>query len=109
MHNSPDVFQAYATDETQSIGLSTGVITPSFTTLPNSVLTFRCMEIGHFSGACITGWALSHSLMVYSPGNLPMPWNLFENLLMRSSVDLIGTVFLGVSGAGVGPGRWKVS
>ena len=52
----------------------------------------------------MTGWALSHSLMVYSPGNWPMPWNLSGNFLMRSSVDLIGTVFLGVGGAGVGPG-----
>ena len=37
-----------------------------------------------------------------------MPWDLSGNLLMRSSVDLIGTVFLGVGGAGVGPGRWEV-
>ena len=37
-----------------------------------------------------------------------MPWNLSENFLMRSSVDLIGTVFLGVAGAGVGQGRWEV-
>ena len=28
---------------------------------------------------------------------------------MRLSVDLIGTVFLGTGGAGVGPGRWEVS
>ena len=27
---------------------------------------------------------------------------------MRSSIDLIGTAFLGVAGAGVGPGRWEV-
>ena len=37
-----------------------------------------------------------------------MPWNLSGNFLMRSSVDLIGTVFLGVAGAGVGPGRWEM-
>ena len=28
---------------------------------------------------------------------------------MCSSVDLIGTVFLGAGGAGMGPGRWEVS
>ena len=54
-------------------------------------------------------WALTHSLMMYSPRNWPMPWNLSGNFLMRSSVDLIGTVFLGVGGTGVGPGRWEVS
>ena len=37
-----------------------------------------------------------------------MPWHLSQNFLMRSSVDLIGTVFLGVAGAGVGPGRSEV-
>ena len=30
-------------------------------------------------------------------------------LMMRSSVDLIGTVFLGVGGAGMGPDRQQVS
>ena len=40
----------------------------------------------------MTGWALSHSLMVFSPGNWPMPWKLSGNSLMRSSVDLIGVV-----------------
>ena len=62
------------------------------------------MEIGHLWGACMTGWALSHSLMVYSPGNWPMSMNLSKSFLMRSSVDLIGAVFLCVGGAGVGPG-----
>ena len=57
----------------------------------------------------MTGWALLCSLMVYSPGNWPMPLNLSGNFLMWSSVDLIGTVFLGVGGAGVGTGRWEVS
>ena len=38
-----------------------------------------------------------------------MPWNLCGNALMRSSVDLIGAVFLGIGGAGVGPGSWEVS
>ena len=57
----------------------------------------------------MTGRALSHTLMVYSPGNWPIPWNLSGDFLMRSSVDLIGTVFLGVGGTGVGPGRWEVS
>ena len=65
-----------------------------------------------FPGVCMTGWALSHSLIVYSQGNQPMPWNLSWNSLMRSTVDLIGVVFLGVgsaAGAGVGPGSWEVS
>ena len=72
-------------------------------------LTLGCMEIGHFWGSFMTGWELSHSLMLYSPGNWPMPWNLSGNFLMRSSVDLMCTVFLGAGGAGVGPGRWEVS
>ena len=73
MHNTPDAFQAYATDQTHSLGSSTEVTTPSFTILSNSALTLGCMEIGHFEGACLTGWALSHSLMVYSPGSWTMP------------------------------------
>ena len=64
-----DAFQPYATDETQSVGLSTGVRTPGFAILSNSALTLGHMEIGYFQGTCMTGWALSHSLMVYSPGN----------------------------------------
>ena len=110
--NSPGSFQAYAIDETQSITSSSGVMTPSFTILSNSALTLGCMEIGHFHVACMTGWALSCSLMVYSSGNQPMPWNLSGNSLMRYSVDFIGVVFLGVSGAagaGVGCGSWEVS
>ena len=108
MCNSPDTSQAYATDETQSVGSSVVVVTPSFTILSNSAFTLGHMEIGHFQGACMPGWALSHSLVAYSPRNWPMPWNLSGNFLMRSSVDLIGTVLLGVAGAGVGPDRWEV-
>ena len=37
-----------------------------------------------------------------------MPQNLSWNFLMRFSVDLIGTVFLSVVGAGVGPDSWEV-
>ena len=96
-------------DETQSVGSSTGVITPSFTILSNSALTLAGMETWHFWGACMTGQALLCSLIVYSPGNWPMPWNLSGNFLMRSYVDLIRTVFLGVGGAGVGPGRWEMA
>ena len=111
-HNSPDSFQTYATDKTQSVGSSTRVMTPSFIILSNSALTLGCMEIGHFQGACMTGWALSHSLMVYSPENQPMPWNLSQNSLIWSSVDLVGVFFMGVDGsasAGVGLGSWEVS
>ena len=68
MCNSPDAFQAYATDEIQSVGSSTRVVTPSFTILSSSALILGCMEIGHFWRACMTSWALSHILMVYSPG-----------------------------------------
>ena len=57
----------------------------------------------------MTGWALLCNLMVYLSGNWPMPWNLFGNFPMRSSVDLIGAVFLGVGSTGVGPGRWEGS
>ena len=98
-----------ATDKTQSVGSSTGVMIPSFTILSNSFLTLEHMEIGHFLGVCMTGWVLSHSMMVYSLGNWPMPWSLSGNFLMRSSIDLIGTVFLSVGAAGMGPGRWEVS
>ena len=107
MHNSPDALQAYATDETQSVGSSTGEMTPSFTILSKSALT-----LGHMGGnrallgAC---WALSCNLMVYSPGNWPISWNLSGNILMSSSVDLIRTVFLGVAAAEVEQGRWEVS
>ena len=38
-----------------------------------------------------------------------MPWNLSGSFLMRSSVDLIGAIFLAVGGAGVGQGRQEVS
>ena len=69
MCNSLDAFQTYATDETQSVGSSTGVMTPSFAILSNSTLTLGHMEIGHFLGACMTGWASTCSLIVYSPGN----------------------------------------
>ena len=68
-HNSPDTFQIYATDETQSIGSSTAVMAPTFTILSSSALILGHMEIEHFWGAFMTGWALSHSLMVNSPGN----------------------------------------
>ena len=108
MHYSPDAFQAYAANETQSVGSSAGMMTPSFTILSNSALTLGCMEIGHFLVACMTGWALACSLMVFTPWNWTMPWNLSGNFLMRFSVNLIGTVLLGVAGAGVGPGRWEV-
>ena len=57
----------------------------------------------------MTGWALSHNLMVYSPWNWPMPQNLSWIFLMRSSVALIGIVFLGAGVAGVGSGRKEVS
>ena len=84
-------------------------MTPSFTIFSNSALTLGCMEIDHFQGTYMTGWALSHSLMVFSPGNQPMPCNLSGNFLMWSSVDLIGAVFLGVGGAGMGLGSQEVS
>ena len=67
------------------------------------------MEIGHFWGACMTGWGLSQSLMVYSPGIWPMPHNQTGNILMQYSVDLIRAIFLGVGGAGVGQSRQEVS
>ena len=50
----------------------------------------------------MTGWTLSHSMVGYSQGNWPMPWNLSGHFLMRCSVDLIGAVFLGVGGTGAG-------
>ena len=69
---------------------------------------FRMYGNKAFLGVCMTGWALSHNLMVYLPGNWPMPWNLSGNVLIRSSVELIEAVFVGIAGAGVGPGRWEV-
>ena len=68
MCNSPDAFQSYVTDETQSVGSSTGVMTPSFTILSNSALMLGCMEIGYFHRVCMKGWALSHSLMCTHQG-----------------------------------------
>ena len=75
MHNSPSAFQTYAIDETQSVGPSTGVMTPGFTTLSNSALSLWCMEIGHFWEACMTGWALSCSLMVFSWVLVVLEWD----------------------------------
>ena len=49
--NSPDIFQTYATDETQSFGSCKVVMTPSLTFLSYSALTLGHMEIGHFQGA----------------------------------------------------------
>ena len=54
-YNSPDSFQAYATDEIQPVGSSTGVMTQSFIILSNYALTLGCMEIGISGGhACQT-------------------------------------------------------
>ena len=64
MYNSPDIFQSYATDETQSVGSSMGVMTPNLTILSNSALTLGYMEIGHVQGPCITSWVLLAQLMV---------------------------------------------
>ena len=47
-HNSPYFLHTYATDETQSIGSTTGVMTKCFTILSNFALTLGCMEIVHF-------------------------------------------------------------
>ena len=107
MCTSPDAFQTYATDETQSVGSSTGVMTPSFAILLNFALTLGHMEIEYFWGACMTTSAWSHSLMVYSSGNRSMLWNLSGNVLRRSSVDLIGAVFMDGGGAGVGQAAEK--
>ena len=57
MHNLPDFFQAYATGETQTVVLSTEMMTASFTILSNSALTLGHMEIGHF---CRHGWQVGH-------------------------------------------------
>ena len=65
------------------------VITPRASIFARCSLTLGCNVIGHFLGACMTGWASGHSHILYSPGNLPTPVNLSGNSLIKSSVDLM--------------------
>ena len=65
------------------------MITPRTLTFVRCSLTLGHNAIGHFLGACMTGWASGHSHILYSPGNLPIPVNLSGNSLVRSSVDLM--------------------
>ena len=86
-------------EDTQSIGSSTWVIMPRRSILSRCSLTFGCKAMGHFLGACITGWASCWSQILHSPGNLPMPMNQSGNSLIKSSVDLTD---LAASGAVAG-------
>ena len=45
--------------------------------------------MGHFLGACNTGWTSCQSQILYSPGNLPIPVNKSGNSFIKSSVDLM--------------------
>ena len=85
--------------DTQSIGSSTQVITSRCSILLRCSLTFRHKVMGHFLGACITGWASWWSQILYSLGNLPIPLNQSGNSFIKSSVDLMG---LAASGAVAG-------
>ena len=82
-------------DDTQSIGSSTWVIMPRHSILLRCSLTFRHKALGHFLGVCIMGWASWQSQILYSLGNLPMPWNWSRNSLIKSSVDLMDVAALG--------------
>ena len=66
-------------EDTQSVGSSTWVITP----------TFGHKVMGHFLGGCIMGWTSCWSQILYLPGNLPIPVNQLGNSLIKSSVDLM--------------------
>ena len=83
-------------EDTQSIGSSTWVITPRHSILSRCSLTCGCKAVGHFLGACITGWALWWSQIFYLLGNLPMPLNQSGNTLIKSSLDLMDLAASGV-------------
>ena len=76
-------------EDTQSIGSFTWVITPRHSILSRCSLTFEHTVMGHFLGACITGWTSCWSWILYLPGNLPMPVNQSGNSFIKSSVDLM--------------------
>ena len=82
-------------EDTQSIGLSTWVITPRHSIFSRCSLTFRCKAMGHFLEACFTWCASWWSWILYSLGNLPIPLNQSGNLLIKSSVDLMDLAALG--------------
>ena len=44
---------------------------------------------GAFLGACIMGWTLCWSQILYLPGNLPMPVSWSGNSFIKSPVDLM--------------------
>ena len=50
---------------------------------------------GAFPGACIMGWMLWGSQILYSPGYLPMPMNQSGNSFIKSSVDLMDLAAVG--------------
>ena len=60
---------------TQSVGSSRFLITPSFSMLWSSSLTRSWSATGTFLGACTTGGPLGSSLILYSPGRQPNPFN----------------------------------
>ena len=76
-------------EDTQSVGLSTWVITPRHSTLLRCSLTFGHKAMGHFLGACITGWTSCQSWILYLLGNLIIPVNWSGNSFIKSSVDLV--------------------
>ena len=47
-----------------------------------------CIAIGHFCGACTTGFESFQRVMGYIPGKCPIPSNLSGYALMRSSLLL---------------------
>ena len=76
-------------EDTQSIGLSTQVITPRHSILSRCSLTFGHKSMGHFPGACIMGCTLCQSQILYLPGNLVIPVNQSGNSIIKSSVVLM--------------------
>ena len=71
------------------MGLSTQVTTPRHSILLRCSLTFGHKAMGHFLGACITGWTSCQSWILFLPENLPMPVNQSGNSLIKSSVVLM--------------------
>ena len=81
-------FPGVASEDTQSVGFSTGTMIPCSMNLSSFSHTSGCIVIRHFYGACMTGFASLHRVMWYVPGKWPIPSNLSRYALMRSSFVL---------------------
>ena len=59
------------------------------------LLDLQLQVMGHFLGACIMGCTSCQSLILYLPGNLPMPVNQSGDSFIKSSVDLMDLAAVG--------------